>query len=619
MWLLASAVGLSALIAGTLLARSLLQPLPTALIVPVGAAVAIALEAVVVHALSAAGALGRTGVVVAHVLLLSSSIVLARARFRRRWVPSLRGITLPYRAAPAAAILVAVVAVLVTLSAVEWLPNNWDSMTYRLARVAHWIERGSVGAYPTSIARQNVLPPGTEYLVLVLQLVAGSDALANLPQLGAWLMLAFSLPALARTLGAPRLVAPWAGPLFACAPMAALQAPTTQNDLMAALMAVAVVVTCLPFLHRNRRWRATDVALSMAVGAAAALVKPTAVVAAVGIAGFAVAGCLRSLRRSPGSLRGLARGVAAGTCAAALILAPFVLAAASDSRTAGASEAFVYPLAGEFGDRAVNVVRGAVRHLPLPQAIADGLASTDSVPGCDIPGRLCAESMLRLHEDYAGNPGQAILVLMALALAVARWRFLARRSRVAVVALALAWTVFHFTFRDNVWISRLQVPLFAIASIAALAACSALPRRRPTIVAVGALVTLVSAHGALAAARTEARPPLLAPGDLAQARSPAAYYTTAPRGLGQLHDAVLWATNQERCPRLGLIIGGDSYDYPLTWRAMQAGTEVRHVDVNDDWACAIFSDRDGLPLGNAWAASEIPGLFFRREATVRMR
>ncbi|XGB42694.1 MAG: hypothetical protein LVS60_02285 [Nodosilinea sp. LVE1205-7] len=39
-------------------------------------------------------------------------------------------------------------------------PNNWDSMTYHMARVMYWIQHQSVAHYPTHNLRQLDSPPG---------------------------------------------------------------------------------------------------------------------------------------------------------------------------------------------------------------------------------------------------------------------------------------------------------------------------------------------------------------------------------------------------------------------------------------------------------------------------
>ncbi|MCP5113659.1 MAG: hypothetical protein GY953_22730, partial [bacterium] len=61
-------------------------------------------------------------------------------------------------------------------------PNTWDSMTYHMSRVMHWIQNGSVEFYATATPRQLWTFPGAEYAILNLQLLAGSDRLANMVQ-----------------------------------------------------------------------------------------------------------------------------------------------------------------------------------------------------------------------------------------------------------------------------------------------------------------------------------------------------------------------------------------------------------------------------------------------------
>jgi ABC-type uncharacterized transport system permease subunit len=43
------------------------------------------------------------------------------------------------------------VIVLIFLSGCCYPPNNWDSMTYHMARIAHWVMNESIEPYPTHI------------------------------------------------------------------------------------------------------------------------------------------------------------------------------------------------------------------------------------------------------------------------------------------------------------------------------------------------------------------------------------------------------------------------------------------------------------------------------------
>ena len=66
-------------------------------------------------------------------------------------------------------------------------PNNYDSMSYHMARVSHWVQNQNVAYFPTSIARQLYHNPMAEYLIVQLQLLSGGDWLANSVQFGAML------------------------------------------------------------------------------------------------------------------------------------------------------------------------------------------------------------------------------------------------------------------------------------------------------------------------------------------------------------------------------------------------------------------------------------------------
>ena len=66
------------------------------------------------------------------------------------------------------------------------------------------------------------------------------------------------------------------------------------------------------------------------------------------------------------------------------------------------------------------------------------------------------------HEDGAGNPLAAAVALAALLVGLVRWRRLGARRHAALLCALAAWMLSAFMFRDNPWISRLHLPLFAL-------------------------------------------------------------------------------------------------------------------------------------------------------------
>ncbi|MBM7083006.1 phospholipid carrier-dependent glycosyltransferase [Micromonospora humidisoli] len=145
-------------------------------------------------------------------------------------------------------------------------PNNFDSQTYHLPKVEHWVAQGSLEFWPTAIHRQVTIPPGAEYLLLHLRLFTGGDALHNLVQWAAGLGCLLVATRITAQLGGGRRAQLLTAFLLATTPMVALQATSTQTDLVAAAWAACAATLVLDGLRR--RAGLTD---ALALGAATGL------------------------------------------------------------------------------------------------------------------------------------------------------------------------------------------------------------------------------------------------------------------------------------------------------------------------------------------------------------
>jgi hypothetical protein len=180
-------------------------------------------------------------------------------------------------------------------------PNNWDSLTYHLARVAAWHQAHGVhwiANAPTG--RMNEFQPLAEQLVLFL-VTAGSTSLYALPQLAAELAILATVYGAARRLGYDARAAARGTALVAMLSLVALEATTAQNDLVAASFTVAAAFMLLgggrlePFL--------AGVAVALGLGA-----KLTTALALPALALLAL--------RSRGRVVPAATGIVAGLVAA---------------------------------------------------------------------------------------------------------------------------------------------------------------------------------------------------------------------------------------------------------------------------------------------------------------
>ncbi|RMF25793.1 MAG: 4-amino-4-deoxy-L-arabinose transferase, partial [Cyanobacteria bacterium J083] len=147
--------------------------------------------------------------------------------------------------------LIFFIALLTSITALVAPPNNWDSMTYHMSRVMHWLHNSRLDHYPTHYTPQLYHPPWAEMAIAHLQVLTGGDHWANFVQ---WLSMIGSIigvSAIARELGASRR-----GQLFATVfaislPMGLLQSVTTQNDYAVCFWLVCLAYFVLRINHNK--------------------------------------------------------------------------------------------------------------------------------------------------------------------------------------------------------------------------------------------------------------------------------------------------------------------------------------------------------------------------------
>ena len=151
-------------------------------------------------------------------------------------------------------------------------PNTYDSMTYHMARVPHWIQQQSIDFFPTENWRQNSLSPLAEYSILHLQLLSQTDRFANLVQWSSFLLAIIVGSLIAGEFGQSSRVQLLTGVVVATIPMAILQASSTQNDLVVGALCMCFAL----FLIRSLKTKSTaDFAFCSAALGLALLAKTT--------------------------------------------------------------------------------------------------------------------------------------------------------------------------------------------------------------------------------------------------------------------------------------------------------------------------------------------------------
>ncbi len=125
------------------------------------------------------------------------------------------------------------------------VPNNFDSMTYHLARVAQWRQNHSIAFYGTENSRQNCMPPWAEWTMLQLTLLQGSDRLVNLVQWLSFIGCMIGASLITERLGGSRRDAIIAAFFVATLPGAIYESTSTQNDLVMSFWLICAAYGCV--------------------------------------------------------------------------------------------------------------------------------------------------------------------------------------------------------------------------------------------------------------------------------------------------------------------------------------------------------------------------------------
>ncbi len=181
-------------------------------------------------------------------------------------------------------ILAGIGGIVLVLSA--WtVPYNWDSMTYRLSRVAYWAQNGSVEHFATNSIRMIGNPPLGEFIQLHVYLMqGGGDYFLTLIQGAAYLTCAAAVYGISRKISCSRGFSWLAALLFMSMPIAFGEALNTQVDLVATLWLFIFVYLLLDFIYEKQKiaWSGNNVFRVWVMGLCVAwgyLTKPSVCVA----------------------------------------------------------------------------------------------------------------------------------------------------------------------------------------------------------------------------------------------------------------------------------------------------------------------------------------------------
>jgi hypothetical protein len=496
-----------------------------------------------------------------------------------------------------AGVLFILVLLPVSLTAIKAAPGTWDSMTYHLARVEHWVQNRSLDFYPTNIERQLWKDYGAEIFVLHFRILTGTDRFCNIVQLLAWWGCMLAAWAMLDLWQRGRWEKLLAVVLIATIPMAILQASSTQGDLIGSfwLMAFVYFLMDASKSHQKISLVLCGLALGMAL-----LTRETNYLYAWPFVFWLAISKFKS------------KGFSNALLALGIILGGIVLVNAGHyARNISFYHRILSPgtedLVNEHWTMAtllINAVRNTFMHITTPFiAVNDNILGFvehwAQILGVQIQDRSSMVTdqfninALFLDEDYAQNPLHVLLLLVLMVYAALRWMIVRKRQdQVAgayVLALVVGMATFSLILKWQPWNSRLHVGIFMLSAVPIAVMIGRL-RARWVMITVMIFFIIPSL---LWVFRNDNRP-LIGPASIWRTDRHEQYYQK--RHMLAIHDKTASEIfNKVSCTQVGLIFGEDTWEYPF-WVLMRehGGDKVRmeHVAVNNTTKDLPY------PLGN---------------------
>ncbi|MEA5466307.1 ArnT family glycosyltransferase [Leptothoe sp. PORK10 BA2] len=478
------------------------------------------------------------------------------------------------------------------ITAVMAAPNHSDSMEYRLSRVMHWIQNGTVAHYPSHNTFQLYQNPWSEFAIAQLQILSHSDHLSGCIQWISMIGNMFGVSLIAKELGARRNGQILAAIFAITMPMAVLQGSSTNNDHVVALWIVSFVYFALVTMRQGLR-PLPMVCLGASLGLAI-LTKGTAYIYTfpfclwlllwgiqrlgwrmfkpmVGILAIVIAinaghylrnfGLFGSPLGSPGDETGAAVGLK-------YLISNVVrnLALHADIVRNLHLEGVITPITG-IVDKVIRVL-----HDILGMDINDPLTTSAKDPRFYVPG-------LSFHEDDAGNPLHLLIIFIASGLLLLNGRLQQRRR------LFFYWLTttggFLLFCQLLTWSGsrcRLHLPIFILfAALVGTVMGNSLNRRVVNVLTI--FLVLLSFQWVF---YNQVRP-LMGEGNIWTNPRSAQYFTTQP-ALERIYTNAAEEIQGQSCANVGLVYENSSFEYPywLLLDAPRRGFKMRHVAVANE-------------------------------------
>lgn len=501
------------------------------------------------------------------------------------------------------------------LSAVS-ITSNWDSMTYHMPRVMHWIQNKSVDFYATSEVRQITSPPLAEYMIMHVMLLSGSDKFVCMVQGISYVLSAGLIYFISVKMNVEKKYTYLAVFLFLMMPPAIAEAVTTQNDLVAALIMLLFFYYYLDFIYRpDLSVSKETLILSVKLGTTIALgylTKPNVLIIMAILTGYL--GIITIWKKE--KIKNIFFAGITGIVTAVAGICPFMIKSHKvygtwfpNSQTEGITVTTL-----DIRLLIANCYKNLATYISTPlisginNFLMKGSRAIERIFHIDINDSAISKMEFELvdgdrvyHHDLAANPVIILLCFLTI-LGIVFLKCKKPKLEIGmffciVLGLLMTCTISKW----SPWKVRYLLPFSAVAVAFVCLFIEQIKGYKWKDIFIGFIVclALLSGYGALNYTVNQVKMGYEGNEDRTS------YFVN--RHVGEAYNDMEAYIEEKGCKQIGLHLGGDRYEYPL-WASLEQAERIEHVLVKDEYLqkleaadfmpeCIISIGRDDYELG----------------------
>ncbi len=459
------------------------------------------------------------------------------------------------------------IVLIIGITAIVAPPNNWDSLSYVMPRVMHWMQNHSINHYPAHYTSQLYNGPWADFALMHLQILSGGDRWANLLQWLSMIGCLIGVSLITKSLGGGWKEQIFAVLLCATIPVGILHASNSKNTYVITFWLICLTHYSLVMLRHKPNWHLTFFA-SMSLGLAI-LTKGTAYIYALPLLIWLIFSAAQQL-----GFQIFRYVIGAGAILLTINLGHYIrnfLIFHSPTSTYPYNwnnEIYSFPVF------IANILRNISLHLVPPFFNRDGADALVSqihhflgvnpvdprlnlFLGGYYPTAFTTEGV-QTFEDIAGNSFHFWLIILAIGLFLGSKK-LRSKPELTLYFLSVIGSFFLFCLliKWQIWHSRLHLPIFVLL-------CpwlgTVLVRTLPSRMAHYLLIfLLVMALPYLFLNETR---PIATPANIFNTDRTTQYFAARPP-LQEDYTRLGQFINQRNCREIGLIQRPDTWEYPL--------------------------------------------------------